>query len=259
MTYTENRYRLSELSFAGRVISWKHNYGWIESLEPIEHPELDRHQGRIFVHADDLVGQKKSLRAGVICEFYLYQDAQGLGAERVVARQVVRLLLPICEGKRIFSDDGAKVPEYEDRHNVSVRAFEWHNEDGSLGVLPFLVEFWGRPEGIVSAIRELRTSTSANLDFLVPQSRVGMLDLAKLHRLSAMERPAMVSVVVLKRGPHCPLTIAGLSITGCVIQMSNLTAIDDPMPCYPLTCQGSDLESLGKAVYALIDQICDQS
>lgn len=50
---------------------------------------LLRLAGRIFVHADDLVGQKKSLRAGVICEFYLYQDAQGLGAERVVARQVL--------------------------------------------------------------------------------------------------------------------------------------------------------------------------
>ncbi|CAD7940760.1 unnamed protein product [Amoebophrya sp. A120] len=229
-TYAEPRYQLSDVPFAGRVVAWKNNYGWIESLEPIDHPELDRHQGRVFCHADDIVGaQRKSLRVGVICEFFLYQDSQGLGASNVVARQVVRLLLPIAEGKRIFSEDGAKVPEYEDRHNVSVRAFEWYNSDGTLGVLPFLMEFWGRPEGIVSAIRELRNLTTANLDFLVPQSRLQLLDLAKLHRVS-----------------------------GCVIQMSNLTAIDDPMPCYPLTCQGTD-EGLGKAVLALIDQICDQS
>ncbi|CAD7971245.1 unnamed protein product [Amoebophrya sp. A25] len=230
MVYSEQRCRLSDVPFAGRVVSWKGNYGWIEALEPIDHPQLDLHQGRIFCHAEDLLGKsKRRLRPGVICEFFLYQDSQGLGAEQVIARQVVRILLPIAEGKRIFSEDGANVPEFEDRHNVSVRAFEWYNEDGTPGVLPFLVEFWGRPEGIVTAIRELRSASGSNLDFLVPQSRVNLLDLQKLHRMS-----------------------------GCSIHMSNLTAIDDPMPCYPLSCEGSD-EALANLVLGLIDQICDPS
>lgn len=224
---------MSKETFAGRVVEWRGTYGWIESLEPIDHPEVGRHQGRIFVHNEDLVVPKdrpRVLRKGVICEFDLYQDAQGLGAANVITRQVVRLLLPVNEGKRLFSENGARVPDFEDTHNVSLRAFEWYNVDGSPGQLPFLVEVWGRPQSIVAAVTELKNSISYyNLDFLVPQSRVWLLDLAKLHKLS-----------------------------GCDFQISNLTAIDDPMPCYPLSCNGTD-EQMAKAVLALIEQICDPS
>jgi len=43
---------------------------------------------------------------------------------------------------------------------------------------------------------------------------------------------------------------------GFDVTLSNLTAIDDPMPCYPLSMRGSD-EAVGNATSVLIAQICD--
>ena len=218
---------MSKESFAGRVTIWKGTYGWIEPLEPIEHSDISRHNGKIFVHMEDLAYGKKILRVGVICEFHLYSDGEGLGAENVISRQVVRILLPTSDGKRIFSENGEGVPAFEDRHNVSLRGFEWYNSDGTLGVLPFLIEFWGRPDALILAIKEVHESVPI-LDFLIPQSRLWLLDLEKMRQTSSAD-----------------------------LQLSQLTAIDDPMPCFPLKMLGTG-EQVGLAVGSLIDQICDQ-
>lgn len=231
MPSQSQRQRLSRELFAGRVTQWKNTYGWIEPLEPIEHAEINRHQGKIFVHSDDISNGKKQLRVGCICEFFLYQDDQGLGADEVLSRQVVRILMPTDEAKRMFEDNGQGVPAFEDKHNVSLRVYEWYNNDGTVGTLPFLIECWGRPESIISAVKEFKIKEKdedyGTVDFLVPQSRLWLLDLDKMKSVSNVE-----------------------------VNLSNLTAIDDPMPCYPLTMKGGD-DQVGKAVSVLIDQICD--
>jgi len=155
--------RLSREVFSGRVTQWKNTYGWIEPLEPIDHPEIKRHQGKIFVHSDDISNGKKQLRVGCICEFFLYLDDQGLGADEVLSRQVVRILMPTAEAKQMFESNGAGVPAFEDRHNVSLRVYEWYNNDGSAGTLPFLIECWGRPESIISAVKEFKNRSNAAL------------------------------------------------------------------------------------------------
>ena len=40
-------------------------------------------------------------------------------------RSVVRSLLPLSEGQRLFGDDGNRIAEFEDRHGITLRAFEW--------------------------------------------------------------------------------------------------------------------------------------
>lgn len=104
-----------------------------------------------------------------------------------------------------------------------------YNKDDSKGTLPLLLEIWGRPHRIVTAIRALRNLLFCDLEFLIPQSRVNFLDLQRLHEVS-----------------------------GCEFKMSTLTAIDDPMPCYPLSCTKGDDKQVGHAVLELIEQICDQ-
>lgn len=217
--------RLSPQLFAGRVTEWKGTYGWIESLEPIEHPEAQRHNGKIFVHKDDIEG--KQLREGVICEFFLYVDAQGLGADKCYSRQVLRLMIPVDEGKRLWGPNGEKICAVEDSYEVSLRIYEWYHNNQTKGSLPFLVECWGRPDALVNFVTgELHAEFPA-LEFLIPQSRLMQLQVPEMQ------------------GP------------GVEVQLSNLTAIDDPMPCYPLNIRGSKAE-VGQAVRVLIDQICDK-
>lgn len=219
--------RLSPNLFAGRVTEWKGTYGWIESLEPIDHPEATRHQGKIFVHADDIHG--KQLREGVICEFFLYVDSQGLGADKCYSRQVLRLMIPVEEGKRLWGDKGEQVPEVEDKHEVSLRIYEWHNSNHTQGTLPFLVECWGRCDALVKFVSEELHAEFPALEFLIPQSRLMQLQVNDIQN----------------RAP------------GVEVSLYNLTAIDDPMPCYPLTIRG-DKTAVGDAVAVLVDQICDK-
>ena len=37
------------------MVSWKGSYGWIESLELIAHEAISQHDGKIFVHIDDIL------------------------------------------------------------------------------------------------------------------------------------------------------------------------------------------------------------
>jgi len=77
------RNRISAEKFAGTVTDWKGKYGWIEPAEPIEHEKAAKHQGRLFVSKDDLVGVEE-LTPGATVDFHIWEDASGLGAEEVV-------------------------------------------------------------------------------------------------------------------------------------------------------------------------------
>lgn len=77
------RTRISEMKVAGTVAEWKGKYGWIQPTEPVEHEKATKNNGRIFVSKDDIVGVEQ-LSPGSAVEFYVWEDASGLGADEVV-------------------------------------------------------------------------------------------------------------------------------------------------------------------------------
>lgn len=56
------------------------HYGWIMALQDIDHPEADRHGGRIYLKATDL-RPGCTPKQGDEVTFFLYADDNGLGAE----------------------------------------------------------------------------------------------------------------------------------------------------------------------------------
>ncbi|CAE7569230.1 unnamed protein product, partial [Symbiodinium sp. CCMP2456] len=76
-----SRARISTEPVTGEVVEWKGKYGWIQPTVPVEHPMSDKHQGRIYVSMSDLQGGLEALTVGSLCQFHLFQDASGLGAE----------------------------------------------------------------------------------------------------------------------------------------------------------------------------------
>jgi len=71
---------------AGTVLEWKGNYGWIKPFEPVDHPLAGKHRGRIYIHEQDL-DVEGGLTPGSICEFLVFSDASGLGAEECVVKK----------------------------------------------------------------------------------------------------------------------------------------------------------------------------
>jgi len=65
----------------GQVLDWHGNFGWIQALQPVEHPEAHRNQGRIYMAGEDV--QEDLSGVGADVTFFLYQDANGLGAMNV--------------------------------------------------------------------------------------------------------------------------------------------------------------------------------
>jgi len=77
------RKRITTEPVTGEVSEWKGLYGWITPTIPIEHESARRH-GRIYVSASDLTGGITELTVQSLCEFHVFADASGLGAEEVV-------------------------------------------------------------------------------------------------------------------------------------------------------------------------------
>jgi len=70
----------------GEVLEWKGKYGWIQPLEPFDHPKARMRNGRIFVSRTDLASARE-LAPGTLCHFYVFEDEAGLGAEECVASE----------------------------------------------------------------------------------------------------------------------------------------------------------------------------
>jgi hypothetical protein len=64
----------------GTVLTMLSHYGWVWPFEPIDHPLMRKHSGRIYVQKCDILGGNMP-SAGDIVSFYLYADNVGLGAE----------------------------------------------------------------------------------------------------------------------------------------------------------------------------------
>jgi cold shock CspA family protein len=81
--HTLPRTRVSAEKFSGVVTAWKGKYGWIKPAEEIEHEKASLRNGSLFVSINDIfdVGE---LHPGAPCEFHIWEDETGLGAEEVV-------------------------------------------------------------------------------------------------------------------------------------------------------------------------------
>lgn len=224
------RLRLTPAPISGRVIEWKGSFGWIEPQCTIEHPDISKHHGRIFVHAEDAVPKWKSLTVGSLVEFYLYYDGQGLGAEECVARKVLRLTLPRTKAGGAFGNEGEGIPEFEKRIHVTMRAYQWVLVDGNQSDLPFMLfEVWGRPQAIVDAVLELTSNevaTHCSAEMLVPETRLWKVHLGQLRQ-------------------RCRGT-----------ELSDAATIISPMPCRTLSIKGTK-EECRASMRQLIVQVCD--
>lgn len=67
----------------GRLLAMCGHYGWITSLDKIDHPDAEsmRHKGRIYLKSTDVREGCGPLKPGVEVVFALYADSDGLGAE----------------------------------------------------------------------------------------------------------------------------------------------------------------------------------
>jgi len=74
------RTRISTEPLKGQVLEWKSKFGWIKPESRIDHPLFDKHRGKIYINVIDLLN-RYSLDPGDTCEFQLFSDASGLGAE----------------------------------------------------------------------------------------------------------------------------------------------------------------------------------
>jgi len=79
------RTRITQEPVTGSVVEWKGKYGWIMPTIPVEHEKAERHGGRIYVSMTDLVGGIEALSPESICQFHIFTDASGLGAEEVIS------------------------------------------------------------------------------------------------------------------------------------------------------------------------------
>merc|ERR1719189_2760861 len=75
------RKRITTEPVTGEVEEWKGKYGWIKPTVPVEHPMADKRKGNIYVSMSDLVGGLTQLTTGTLCQFHIFSDASGLGAE----------------------------------------------------------------------------------------------------------------------------------------------------------------------------------
>ncbi|CAE8624850.1 unnamed protein product [Polarella glacialis] len=209
------RTRLTPVPIVGRVIEWKASHGWIEPQCFIEHPEISKHRGHIFVHSEDVVPKWRSLVVGTLVEFYLYHDGQGLGAEECMPRKVVRVKLPWQAAQESFGENGENLPQFEQMMNVTVRAYQWVQVDGNKSGLPFLLfEIWGRPQAVVEAVAKAtekaeKENAECSVSLLLPESRLWKVDFAQLQQC-------------------------------CPTEVSAENTVTDPMPCRTLTIKGAE-------------------
>mmetsp|Transcript_26324 Transcript_26324/g.60744 ORF Transcript_26324/g.60744 Transcript_26324/m.60744 type:complete len:167 (-) Transcript_26324:54-554(-) len=77
------RERITDEAVTGTCSEWKGKYGWITPTTPMNHPMAVKHQGRLYISVSDLVGVTE-LTEGSVCQFHVFQDASGLGAEECI-------------------------------------------------------------------------------------------------------------------------------------------------------------------------------
>eukprot|EP00928_Gymnodinium_smaydae_P022486 TRINITY_DN1886_c0_g2_i1.p2 TRINITY_DN1886_c0_g2~~TRINITY_DN1886_c0_g2_i1.p2 ORF type:complete len:175 (-),score=64.03 TRINITY_DN1886_c0_g2_i1:215-739(-) len=78
------RTRISKEPVTGEVVKWMGKYGFIKPTIAVEHEKAAKHQGNIYCSSSDLVGGVTELTVGSLCQFHIFEDAGGLGAEECI-------------------------------------------------------------------------------------------------------------------------------------------------------------------------------
>lgn len=74
------RSQISQEYLRGVISSVYAGFGWITPDAPVWHPAAAKNDGQVYFHMSDATAP---VRAGMRCQFKLYADASGLGAESV--------------------------------------------------------------------------------------------------------------------------------------------------------------------------------
>lgn len=65
----------------GTINAWKGKFGWVTPDDEIDHPEIAKHQGHLYLKQEDVEEEIEGVGARV--QFMLYSDGMGLGAANV--------------------------------------------------------------------------------------------------------------------------------------------------------------------------------
>jgi hypothetical protein len=81
----------------GEILVMLNHYGWIMAFDEIDHPDIGKTNGRVYVHKRDICGKTRLARGDVVT-FFLYADEQGLGAERCSLERKALSDYPVADG-----------------------------------------------------------------------------------------------------------------------------------------------------------------
>jgi len=75
---------VSDEPLEGEIVFFGRKMGWILPSVPVEHPEAEKRDGKIYCHVNDSISGER-LEKGTRVQFTLYADSSGLGAQEVMA------------------------------------------------------------------------------------------------------------------------------------------------------------------------------
>jgi len=77
------RTRITSEPVTGEVLEWKGKFGWIQPTIAIDHEKAAKHEGKVFVSMGDVLGATE-LTPGTLCQFHVFVDPAGMGAEECI-------------------------------------------------------------------------------------------------------------------------------------------------------------------------------
>lgn len=215
------RTRVGEARCVGLVVEWRGYMGWIQPLAKVDHELATKHQGRIYLNVKDVVQTEKArgtrIKEGKVVDFFIYADADGLGAEECMGRTVLRLTLPHKEMNKLkltglwskYLSDSEYYPSFESEHGVLLRKYNWKMAFA-------LLELWGHPDKLAAAAVALATQDQeadkeCSLRLLLPEN-----DVSKVEKIKQPVNPKVSNHAVITDPIRCRSLIFQGSAEQCV-------------------------------------------
>lgn len=80
-----SREMLHDEFLIGTISAWRGKFGWVKPDDEIDHPDMDKHKGDLYLKQEDVEEEIEGVGARV--QFMLYSDGMGLGAANVTPAQ----------------------------------------------------------------------------------------------------------------------------------------------------------------------------
>lgn len=94
----KERTKITSKPVRGKLLDWKGKFGWVSADDKIEHPEAEKHKGKIFLAEEDAKFEIPG--KGSILSFIVYTDGDGLGAMSVKVEEAVAKPAPKPKEKK---------------------------------------------------------------------------------------------------------------------------------------------------------------